>query len=202
MAPSAPAQSESVHATTRSDSFWYLYQFTTLGHRTRYLPFLTSLFQSSLVGAVLLLVASFVANAMFSLSCATKFALAAILLYLVTSSAFNASSLLSSIILPPSLPLSLRSFRSCLFSSSASRPVSFASSVEMVLSFSASVSRLIISACLRSASYVIPFRGCPLLGSALSFPWPCRRPLPPGSSSFELLLQALAQPFKFRSFTG
>ena len=47
-----PAQSESVQPTTFSDSFWYLYQFTTLGYRTRYLPILTSLFQSSLVGDV------------------------------------------------------------------------------------------------------------------------------------------------------
>ena len=72
---------------------------------------------------------------MSTLSCAKNFALAAILLHLVTSSALNVSPWLSSI-LPPSLPLSLRSFKSCLFSSSASRPVSFAAGVEMVLSFS------------------------------------------------------------------
>ena len=74
-----PAQSESVQATTFSDSSWYLYQFTTLGYRARYLTSLTSLFQSSLVGAVILLVASFVANAMSTVSCAKKVALAAIL---------------------------------------------------------------------------------------------------------------------------
>ena len=38
-----PAQSESMQATTSSDSFWYLYQFTTLGYRTRYIPSLTTL---------------------------------------------------------------------------------------------------------------------------------------------------------------
>ena len=49
----------------------------------------------------------------------------------------------------------LRSSKSCLFSSSVSRPVSFAAGVEMVVRFSESVSRLIISQCLGSASHVI-----------------------------------------------
>ena len=126
-----PAQSESVQATTSSDSFWFVCQFTTLGHRTRYLSSLTSLLQSSLVGDVILTVASFVANAMSILSCVKKFALAAIPLYLVTSSAPNVSPLLSSALLAPNLPLNLRSFKSCLFSTSVSRPVPFAPSVEM-----------------------------------------------------------------------
>ena len=42
--------------------------------------------------------------------------------------------------LASSFPLTLRSFKSCLFSSSVSRPVSFAVGVEVVLSFSALVS--------------------------------------------------------------
>ena len=77
-----PAQSEFVHATTSSDAVWYLYQFATLGYLERYLPSLTSLFQSSVVGAVIRLVASFAAYAMSILSCAKKFARAAIFLYL------------------------------------------------------------------------------------------------------------------------
>ena len=103
-------------------------------------------------GGVILLVASFVANATSIQSCAKKFALAAILLYLVTSSALNASPLVSSSTLFPNLPLNRRSFESCLFSPSVSRPVSFAASVETNLSSSAPLSRLIISVCLGWAS--------------------------------------------------
>ena len=54
----------------------------------------------------------------------------------------------------------------------------------MVLSFSVPASRLITSECLGSASYVIPWReSISRFGSALSPPWPGRRPLPPWSSS-------------------
>ena len=104
----------------------------------------------------------------------------------VTSSELNVSPPSSS--LHRHLPLNLRSFKSCRFSSFVSRPVSFAARVEMVLSSSASVSGLNVSACQASASCVIPLRGATSrFGSVLSPPWPSRRPLPPshfGSSHF------------------
>ena len=134
-----------------------------------------------------------------TVSCAKKFALATIRLYLVTSCELNGSpSSLSSE--HPSLPRNLRSFKSCLFSSSVSRTVSFAASVEMVLSPPAPVSRLIISACLGSASSAIPWRGCHLTIRfsllvqiiVLSFHFHLRRER----------LQAPAQPLEFRPLAG
>ena len=117
-----PAQSESVQATTFPDSFWYLYQFTTLEYRAKYLPSLTSLFQSPVVGMVTRLVASCGKCDVHPVLC-QEIRPCAILLYLVTSSALTASSSSSPSLIAPQLDL--RSSKSCLSFSSVSRPVSF-----------------------------------------------------------------------------
>ena len=90
------AQSESGQATTFSVSSGYLFQFTALGiscemsHQPdEFVP----VFSGS---DDILLVDSFVANAMSTLSCAKKVALLAILLCFVAPDTFNASPLLSS----------------------------------------------------------------------------------------------------------
>ena len=125
-----PAQSESAQATTSSDAFWYLYQFTTVecSQPDEYVPvFCRGRRHSS---------RCFLRSVrdVHSVLCQED---------LVTSSTLSASSLSSSSILPPSMPLNLRSFKSLPFSFSVSLPVSSVADVEMVLRFAAPVPRMI-----------------------------------------------------------
>ena len=174
-----PTQSESVLATTFSDSFWYLYQFTTLGYRTRYLPSLTNLFQASLVGDVTLLVASFCGecdvhpvvpgNSPYPpvschLLCAQDIA-NAVDVNLVSELATQAALCSNFVSSPPQFHVPLPS-RLVL--------------IQPSLGFSAPVSRLILSACLGSASHVIPLRGCHLtirFSTLVSLAWSSSSPI-------------------------
>ena len=114
-----PAQSESVQTATCSDSCCYLCQLTTLVVSDK-LSSQPDEFAPVIFGGRRHSLRCFPSD-QCDVHPAKKFALAAILLYLVTSSQLSMSPS-SSFSLHPSLPLNLRSFKSCLFSFSVSRP--------------------------------------------------------------------------------